>query len=107
MVGMNYYRLKQMDIDGLFEYSKTIVVRTEALVKDIHIFPNPAKGAVSMQIPDEWKASDIMIRSLSGQMVREYRNVNQGTLQLALPKGTYLVQFSKDHKSITKQLRID
>jgi hypothetical protein len=105
--GMNYYRLKQTDIDGLFEYSKTIAVRTEAAVKDIQIYPNPAKGAVSMQIPEEWKSSDVMIRSLSGQLVREYKNITQGTLQLELPRGTYYVQFSKENKIVTRQIRIN
>ena len=105
--GMNYYRLKQVDIDGLSEYSKTIAVRTDVAIKDIQIFPNPAKGAVSMHIPEEWMSADIMIRSLTGQLVREYKNVNQGTLKLELPQGTYLVQFSKDYRSVTKQIRIN
>lgn len=40
--GNNYYRLKQVDIDASFEYSKTIRVYVKSSDLNHRIFPNPA-----------------------------------------------------------------
>ena len=42
--GILYYRLKQMDTDGRFEYSKTIVVRSEGKQNSVVVYPNPSNG---------------------------------------------------------------
>ena len=42
--GILYYRLKQMDFDGQFEYSKIIVVRSEGKQNSIAVYPNPSNG---------------------------------------------------------------
>lgn len=40
--GTHYYRLRMVDKDGTFEFSRTIVITTEGIVKsNINIFPNP------------------------------------------------------------------
>jgi hypothetical protein len=49
--GITYYRLKFYDIDGTFEYSKTIAVSSE-ISKDLKIssvFPNPGKDELNME----------------------------------------------------------
>lgn len=43
--GANYYRLKQIDKDGKYNYSSIIVLRnTSANISSISIFPNPVVG---------------------------------------------------------------
>lgn len=47
---MNFYRLKQMDFSGSFEYSKVISVRgVETGDSDIRVFPNPTSDLISLQ----------------------------------------------------------
>jgi hypothetical protein len=48
--GINYYRLKQVDLDGAFEYSKIIVVENENLSKVLRVFPNPSTGLFNVEI---------------------------------------------------------
>jgi hypothetical protein len=43
--GETYYRLKQVDFDGTFEYSKIIVLNTEGFIK-LFIYPNPTRERV-------------------------------------------------------------
>ena len=46
-LGTGYYRLKQLDYDGKFEYSKVIVVRAgEGIVK---MYPNPAQTELTVE----------------------------------------------------------
>jgi len=44
-----YYRLKQVDLDGTFEYSKIISIRISD-DEDITIFPNPANDQVQINL---------------------------------------------------------
>lgn len=47
----NYYRLKQVDHDGSYGYSKVISSHTEKDILDIALFPNPSSGQVTVSIP--------------------------------------------------------
>ena len=44
-IGLNYYRMRQVDYDGDFEYSPTILVdnRDGTIAFDARLFPNPTK----------------------------------------------------------------
>jgi hypothetical protein len=44
VIGVNYYRLKSLDLDGYFEYSSIINVRWEG-PKKITLYPNPTEGS--------------------------------------------------------------
>lgn len=46
--GANYYRLKQIDFDGTFEYSKVVAVEMKGN-NDIVIFPNPMRDKFYIQ----------------------------------------------------------
>jgi hypothetical protein len=41
LAGRSYYRLKQVDFDSSFEYSKVVSVYLDAKTKPIEIYPNP------------------------------------------------------------------
>jgi len=48
--GINYYRLKQIDYDGIFEYSKVVTVENNHSEKTIQVFPNPSNGLIDLRI---------------------------------------------------------
>ncbi|CAN5573470.1 hypothetical protein BH11BAC1_BH11BAC1_17350 [soil metagenome] len=62
--GINYYRLKQVDIDGRFTYSNIVAVRCADKDKIVSVYPNPsntkinvsffevAEGKISLEILD-------------------------------------------------------
>jgi hypothetical protein len=46
-----YYRLKQVDFDGKFEYSSTVVVRNNVdAANEVKVYPNPFKESVSIEL---------------------------------------------------------
>ena len=47
IIGYNYYRLKQTDFDGAFEYSEIISVKINE-VSNLQIFPNPTKSQITI-----------------------------------------------------------
>ena len=50
--GLNYYRLKQLDFDGSYHYSKTIVVDFAPEGK-ISLYPNPARDWLQIDFPEK------------------------------------------------------
>jgi hypothetical protein len=47
--GTNYYRLKQWDFNGEFQYSKIISIENKSKKQGFTIYPNPAIGNISVQ----------------------------------------------------------
>ena len=68
--GLNYYRLKQVDFDGSFTYSKTISVDF-GKEERITIFPNPAYDELTIQLPESEQSSLIGIYDLSGKKIMQ------------------------------------
>ncbi len=52
--GINYYRLKQIDFDGKFEYSEVIPIEFDGLPKgEVRISPNPFENTVVLEFETE------------------------------------------------------
>lgn len=60
-LGINYYRLKQIDIDGSADYSEVIAVEFKNSVVNINVFPNPSNNDVNIHINLPFK-EDIKIK---------------------------------------------
>ena len=56
--GTNYYRLKQIDYDGVYKYSKVISIKFDNSENGFTVFPNPSNGLINIQIdnPQSQKA---------------------------------------------------
>jgi Secretion system C-terminal sorting domain len=59
--GISYYRLKQTDFNGLFQYSGWSVVSFDA-PQLLAVYPNPSNGNFTVQLPFENMDSGAMIR---------------------------------------------
>ncbi len=76
LAGNNYYRLKQVDFDGQYEYSKTIHIEWSlGQINFTRIFPNPTNtGSIFLEYqgyhPEDL---NISIHDSSGKLVRQFR----------------------------------
>lgn len=110
--GVNYYRLKQVDIDGKFKYSHTIALTNtsteERRAENMSVYPNPARNEV-------WIRSDInlddnnhiQIQLLNYLGERIYNGTLSDNLQKVsmddLPKGLYFLQVNQKTFKILKE----
>ncbi|MCW3126480.1 MAG: hypothetical protein JWO03_2138 [Bacteroidetes bacterium] len=102
VTGANYYRLKQVDFDGKFEYSNIVVVDfgTEqnhaAVTTVMNIYPNPLNSGKGLNV--SLKGSDDNIKQIAitnemGQVVynTEAQDAHYEIQGLDLPAGIYMV----------------
>ena len=99
--GNNYYRIKQIDIDGKSTYTKVMIVEITANNQQgMTVFPNPlkAESAETIQIklkgPGLYfiKLLDVYARVIASAMETTQNGVILFSPDKILPKGYYLVQ---------------
>jgi hypothetical protein len=102
--GINYYRLKQVDLDDQFKYSdvKTAFFNNEA---SVILFPNPASEKVTVYLPGNTSLATIRITDMNGKLVKELYSSDE-TIQFQVSgfaKGIYVVKmFGKGIKEVRK-----
>ncbi|HYE54740.1 MAG TPA: T9SS type A sorting domain-containing protein, partial [Chitinophagaceae bacterium] len=109
-----YYRLKMVDADGVFTYSKIITLRTNRSGGSLLLYPNPAKEAVTLQV--KASASDdatISVIDAAGRRVMQKNTVVQkgdnviGLEVQSLQSGLYTVEISlKNGNTFRERLRV-
>ena len=108
-----YYRLKQKDLDGRFEYSKIIAVRASAGKQEteLSVFPNPNNGSFSLSTTDS-NAVNVRLYTISGTEVPITTNQtdNAGSLGItaknALPTGLYFLNVNAPNGAKPTLLRV-
>ncbi len=100
--GTNYYRLKQIDFDGAFEYSDVVFVAMDAKTK-IAIYPNPTVGKINITGTDN-DAVDITIIDSFGRIVRKQLLSNNEIDISELPAGLYFIIVNDNDQLITKRI---
>ena len=99
-----YYRLKQIDSDGRFEYSRVVFIEGSEGIK-FAIFPNPATSFVDFSMPESLKkrsnfqmdftnSNGIKLIQASGSLEDVKRAINQRISQL--PNGVYFIYMYVD-----------
>ncbi len=110
-LGDNYYRLKQIDMDGTFKLSEIEVVRFTT--SPIDVFPTLVTSDEPLKILFSKKVSEwqVQIYSAQGQLMRNL-NLSGGNGLLEelqhddLPNGAYIVQASSNNYQVTKRIVI-
>ncbi len=101
VLGHNYYRLKQVDLDGNFNYSpvKSVWFTAENIVS---VFPSVTKNSVKISFPEEPEENiRIAIFSQMGDLLawQEYDVANDLTLELSeFPAGQYVVKILAERR---------
>jgi hypothetical protein len=101
--GMNYYRLKMVDLDGKYSYSGILFIRTNGSGMQITASPNPFTDHVVISIQSSTnEMASLRLLNSDGKLVwRKTVSVSAGNnvqyfndLQ-SLPKGVYIIKVDK------------
>jgi glucose/arabinose dehydrogenase len=107
--GTNYYRLRQVDFDGAFAFSKVVAVHHQLPEEtDLRLLPNPTTGGVEIVTPSFATAQTISLHDLAGRELRRWEllpNANRLTVDLSqLASGTYIVRTVGNGSSLVARL---
>ncbi|MBC8172502.1 MAG: T9SS type A sorting domain-containing protein [Chitinophagales bacterium] len=112
--GLLYYRLKQLDTDGSYSYSKTIAVQVGNDHNDLIIYPNPASASLyvnSLLLNEEGAVINISDMAGRNLIILNNKGTSQdsgemNTIMISLrdvPDGVYLLSIITTDTKITKQ----
>jgi parallel beta-helix repeat protein len=104
--GKNYYRLKQIDSDGKFKYSKILLVEKK-LKEEISFFPNPTKDIVLINKPNTI-FDNIKVYNAAGLNITNNVKITrtENSIQINLEKadaGIYFIKVKNSNYKIFKQ----
>lgn len=108
-----YYRIKTVDIDARFEYSKELLYRPFANVSyGFSVYPNPGREQFQIMIPGAGnKTIQIQLTDLMGRVVLSKTDrATGGQYRLLVPvslKGIYLLQVTGGNASHQQKLVIE
>ncbi|MDW3652074.1 MAG: SdrD B-like domain-containing protein [Bacteroidia bacterium] len=107
------YRLRQLDYDGSFEYSKVVELKLgENLSMDLTVYPNPSQDQISVSwIPLEGM-QNLQVRNMLGQIVYRLEISDQDQPSETLisltdwSPGAYFVQLTSEQSIETLKLLV-
>lgn len=98
--GVNYYRLKQIDFDGAFDYSDVVSADFSKSRQLISLSPNPVqRGSFTLSFPENDAATvEMTMYDYTGRLVRQTQPVGlQTNINVEdLEKGIYLIRVDTD-----------
>ena len=105
-----YYRLRQVDFDGAFEYSPIRTAEVKGREQAYKVQPNPTQGNFEVQwINAEDTPEAIQVMDVSGKLVASYQPESTALNRLSidighLPNNLYFVKIRSSSEVITKKL---
>ncbi len=106
--GFNYYRLKQMDFDSSFEYSKIRVVEFESRGNTVSVFPNPTSDVVNIQLDENINEGSLQLFDQLGRLVMQERFGESEYLKTIslnqFPEGVYTINIISEDQRFSEKI---
>ncbi|MBN2746325.1 MAG: T9SS type A sorting domain-containing protein, partial [Bacteroidales bacterium] len=113
LLGETYYRIRQIDFDGKFDYSKIISINYTGTDDFIALFPNPLEsdilnirleglvGMINLEIYDN---RGVLVKT---ENFESFGNLTYRIETSTLANGIYFLSMSNGNKKATKKLLIN
>ena len=85
----SYYRLKQVDFDGKFDYSPTVSVNMRTGGKGLTVYPNPVSDKLNVVSNSLDTEGSIQVFDIKGSLVKTAQMLNNELDVYELPIGLY------------------
>jgi len=97
VLATSYYRLKQLDYDGKFEYSRVIVIKANAA--ELSVYPNPAQDYLT--VSGVRQKQQLLIIDKNGRIILKREIVEKEQIGIGkLTSGIYTVVIGGQSRSL-------
>ena len=107
--GINYYRLKQFDVDGKFEYSSVKSLQF-SIAYSISVAPNPAREFINISsVKNQNSVLSIQLVDVSGKILRTIQS-SQSLIKInttGIAKGLYFIKVKDENTVQTQRVIIE
>ncbi len=106
---VSQYRLKMVDIDGVFKNSDIKVVKGSGVAADFSIYPNPSNGNAKVNISDISGPTEVQLIDNTGRILKTVLLTNTNTVDYnSLQKGMYMIRITDktNGETLTKKLSV-
>ena len=91
--GKLYYRIRQIDKDGSFSFSKIVLLNNKKTAGSFIIYPNPANDVIKISAPINTTATVLLFDAVGRKLISTIISNNTSEISTAnIPSGTYLLQ---------------
>ncbi len=107
--GHLYYRVKEIDIDGIYVYSNIVVLYNKTMPGSFFVFPNPANNYITINGPGNVKGNTkIILYDVVGKQLTSL--IMTGTTKqintAGFPDGAYVLKIENDGLVTTQKVLI-
>ncbi len=105
--GINYYRLKQIDLDKKINYLRPISVIYAYEERELVLYPNPSSSTIKLPLSFVQNSDMIRIYNLQGVLVKQIP-VNETNLYLKvedLSSGIYIIESLSNNEIISNRIK--
>jgi len=105
--GINYYRLRQVDYDGQYEYHGPVTARFGQAAAELHVFPTVSQGELRVRYSGQLQSgAQLSVLGLQGQVQRslawDSKSRQRTTLNVSdLPAGLYLLRLQNGREVLS------
>ena len=106
-----YYRIKQVDYDGDFEYFNTLSITIspqKVTNNDINVFPNPFLNNLNITLnTGHFMVEQVRLKTITGAILIEQHNNFSHSLSIQLdqiPKGVYFLELAGNETTLVKRV---
>lgn len=104
--GISYYRLKMIDLDGSYTYSRIVSVQTQNGIELHKVYPNPSQG-LKIYLESNEKIESFKIYDVSGREVSAEMNNSNGRVEFQfdkkVPAGVYIITYKVGDRVINEK----
>jgi hypothetical protein len=96
-IGVNYYRIKQVDFDGKFDFSE---VKAVSFLEDMMVVPNPTNGDFTVVGLNDHTNNHIVLLNALGQLIEqvEIKGASYTFSNTTLAAGVYYISVNNSEK---------
>ena len=103
--GNLYYRIRQIDEDGTFSYSKILLLNSKITAGSFIFYPNPANAVIQISAPINTTAIAELFDAVGRKLIQ--KNISTTTSEIStanIPSGTYLLRITGNDAVQTQKI---